>query len=60
MDLRNETDAMSYSPEGFSSRAFSAADFAQHEQTYRHFLALAKWSATGVTALLVLMAIFLI
>ena len=56
---------MSHAPQAharqaLASAAFSAADFAEHEQTYRHFLALAKWGATGVSALLVLMAIFLI
>ena len=46
---------MSHAP-----RAFSESDFAEHERSYRQFLALAKWCTVGVTALLVMMAMFLI
>jgi len=34
-------------------------DYTAHEQTYLNFLALVKWGLIVVTAILVLMAIFL-
>ena len=42
------------------AKAFSEADFAEHEQTYRQFLEFTKWGTVGAASILVLMAIFLI
>lgn len=38
----------------------NAMDYAEHERTYETFVALTKWGAIGVVAILVLMAIFLL
>lgn len=35
-------------------------DYAEHERTYKMFVALTKWGTIGVVALLALMAIFLL
>jgi hypothetical protein len=35
-------------------------DYAEHERTYRMFTGMVKWAATLVTAILILMAYFLI
>jgi hypothetical protein len=37
----------------------SGNDYAEHEGTYRTFLALTKWSVILIAAILILMAIFL-
>jgi hypothetical protein len=34
-------------------------DYAEHERTYRMFLALVKWNIIVITAILILMAYFL-
>jgi hypothetical protein len=38
----------------------AGVDYADHEGTYRGFLALLKYSMIGITIVLVLMAIFLL
>ena len=40
--------------------AESAMDYAEHERTYRGFIALSKYGTAAVVILLILMAIFLI
>ncbi|MEJ1160977.1 aa3-type cytochrome c oxidase subunit IV [Prosthecomicrobium sp. N25] len=37
-----------------------AMDYAEHEKTYRMFLALTKWGTISIIVLLILMAIFLV
>lgn len=38
----------------------STMDYAEHEKTYKLFLAMTKWGTVSVIVLLVLMAIFLL
>jgi hypothetical protein len=38
----------------------NAMDYEEHEKTYHLFLALVKWHVYGLTALLILMALFLL
>jgi len=38
----------------------ASVDYADHERTYRGFLTLLKYSMTGITILLVVMAFFLL
>ena len=43
-----------------SSTDENALDYHEHEQTYRNFLSLTKWSTISIVVVLVLMAIFLL
>ena len=38
----------------------SGNDYAEHDRTYRFFIALTKWGAVAVVIILILMAFFLL
>lgn len=38
----------------------NAMDYAEHEKTYKLFIAMTKWGTISVVVILVLMAIFLV
>lgn len=46
--------------EAYSHDHTTPMDYAEHERTYRGFLALAKWGSAAVVVILVLMAFFLL
>jgi len=46
--------------EAYAHDHITPMDYAEHERTYRGFLALAKWGTVAVTVVLVLMALFLL
>lgn len=46
--------------QGTTMADHAAMDYAEHEKTYKFFVAMTKWGTIGVIVLLVLMAIFLI
>ena len=38
----------------------SAMDYAEHEKTYKLFVAMTKWGTISVIVLMILMAVFLV
>jgi len=46
--------------EAYSHDHTTPMDYAEHERTYRGFLALAKWGSITLAVILVLMAFFLV
>ncbi|WP_338053646.1 aa3-type cytochrome c oxidase subunit IV [Prosthecomicrobium hirschii] len=51
---------MTMTREGRTMAEHSPMDYAEHEKTYKLFIAMTKWGTIGVVVLLALMAVFLL